>query len=553
MAGEAVRGIQSRNVISTVKHFALNDQETGRFVLDAHIAEDAFRESDLLAFQLAIERGQPGAVMCAYNRVNGHYACGNDWLLNRVLKGEWGYPGWVMSDWGAVHDVDYALKGLDQQSGEQIDTQVFFDEPLFAAVADGTVPAARISDMVRRILRSMFAVGVFDSPASIGPIDYEPHWEEAQTVAEQSLVVLRNERGTLPLSRDLKKIAVIGGYADLGVMSGGGSSQVTAAGGPSDVVPMGGDGLLVGWRKIVLHPSPPLRAIRGLLPNAEVVFDDGRYPRAAARVAANADVAIVFATQWMLEHFDAPDLSLPNGQDDLIRAVAAANSRTVVVLETGGPVLMPWIEDTAAVVAAWYSGQRGGRAIANVLFGEAEPGGRLPITFPAADEQLARPDLPGAEVRANVPFDVHYHEGSDVGYRGFARRSLEPAFAFGYGQSYTEFRYGALEASGSRDLRVAFEVTNVGPRAGYAVPQVYLTAARGSPERRLLGWDKALLQPGETKRFAIEVDPRLLAEYSTEAGGWQIASGPYEIALGSSAEDLVVRATRELRARSLPP
>jgi beta-glucosidase len=303
----------------------------------------------------------------------------------------------------------------------------------------------------------------------------------------------------------------------------------------------------------VLHPSPPLRAIRDLLPNAEVVFDDGRYPRAAARAAANADVAIVFATQWMLEHYDAPDLSLPSGQDDLIRAVAAANPRTIVVLETGGPVLMPWLEETAAVVAAWYSGQRGGDAIANVLFGEAEPAGRLPITFPASDDQLARPDLPGANVRANVPFEVDYHEGADVGYRYFARRSLEPAFAFGYGQSFTTFEYGGLEVSGKSDVRVAFDVTNTGTRAGWAVPQVYLTSARGAAERRLLGWDKALLAPGETRRFAVEVDPRLLAEYSTDVGRWEIARGTYEIALATSADDIVSRVEHELSARSLPP
>jgi beta-glucosidase len=553
LAGEAVQGIQSRHVISTVKHFALNDQETGRFVLDARIAEDAFRESDLLAFQIAIERGEPGAVMCAYNRVNGAYACGHDWLLNHVLKGDWGYRGWVMSDWGAVHDVDYAVKGLDQQSGEQIDTDVFFDEPLFAAIADGTVPQQRIADMARRILRSMFAVGLFDEPASTGEIDYEPHWAEAQAVAEQSLVVLRNERGTLPLSRDLTRIAVIGGYADLGVMSGAGSSQVTAAGGPSDVVPMGGDGPLVGWRKIMLHPSSPLREIRSLLPNAEVVFDDGRYPSAAARAAANADVAIVFATQWMLEHYDAPDLSLPSGQDALIRAVAAANPRTIVVLETGGPVLMPWLDETAAVVAAWYSGQRGGAAIANVLFGIAEPAGRLPITFPASHDHLARPQLPGADVRDNVPFEVDYHEGSDVGYRYFARHSLKPAFAFGFGQSFTTFDYGGLVVSGESDVRVAFEVTNTGGRSGWAVPQIYLTAAHGVAERRLLGWDKALLAPGETKRFALDVDPRLLAEYSTDAGRWEIARGSYEIALATSAEDVVARVAHDLDARSLPP
>ena len=554
LAGEAVRGIQSQNVISTVKHFALNDQETGRQVLDARIAEDAFRESDLLAFEIAIERGKPGSIMCAYNRVNGDYACGNDWLLNRVLKGDWKYPGWVMSDWGAVHDVGYALKGLDQESGEQIDSQVFFAEPLERAVAAGTVPQARISDMVRRVLRSMFAAGLFDAPDARGAIDFDAHARDAQQVAEQAIVVLRNERATLPLARTTKRIAVIGGYAAAGVISGGGSSQVYPVGGPAAVVPLGGEGQFSFWRAINLHPSSPLRAIRALLAEGgEAVFDDGRYPREAARLAATADVAIVFAIQWMSENFDAPDLSLPQGQDELIRAVAAANPRTVVVLETGGPVLMPWLDKTAAVVAAWYPGQRGGDALANVLFGVAEPGGRLPLTFPAAETQLPRPEIPGWAQRTGTPVTVEYREGADVGYRDFARRAQKPLFPFGHGLSYTTFAYGGLEASGTTDLHVSFTATNTGSRPGYAVPQVYLTAALGVADRRLLGWGKALLAPGETKRFTVNVDPRLLAKYSTAAHGWQLAAGQYEIALGASAEELVARTEHELSARKLAP
>jgi beta-glucosidase len=554
LAGEAVRGIQSQHVISTVKHFALNDQETGRFVLDARLAEDAFRASDLLAFELAIERGQPGAVMCAYNVVNGDYACGNDWLLNRVLKGDWHYPGWVMSDWGAVHALDYAVKGLDQQSGEQIDTAVFFDEPLAAAVASGTLPESRISDMVRRILRSMFAVGLFDRPA-IAPsnADYAAHAAGARAVAEQGVVLLRNERNVLPLSKDLRRIAVIGGYADLGVLSGGGSSQVTAVGAPARLVPMGGEGVMSAWRNLMLHPSPPIAAIRALAPGAEVKFVDSRYPSAAAAAAAHADVAIVFATQWMLEHYDAPDLSLPNGQDEVIRAVAAANPNTVLVLETGGPVLMPWLTDTPAVVAAWYPGQEGGAAIANVLFGVAEPAGRLPITFPKREADLPRPTIPGSDLPDGQPFTVDYVEGADVGYRWFARKGTEPAFPFGYGLSYTTFRYGGLAVSGGRDVRVDLDVTNTGTRAGWAVPQVYLTAARGTPERRLVAFGKALLAPGETKRFSLPVDPRLLADFDAAAQRWTIAAGDYELALGDSAEHFIARRTEHLAARTLPP
>jgi beta-glucosidase len=261
----------------------------------------------------------------------------------------------------------------------------------------------------------------------------------------------------------------------------------------------------------------------------------------------------VFATQWMMEHYDAPDLTLPNGQDELIRAVLAANPRTIVVLQTGGAVLMPWLEGAPAVVAAWYGGQRGGDAIANVLFGAKEPGGRLPVTFPASEQQLPSPQLAGSGLPEGEPFAVDYREGAAVGYRGFARRGLKPLFPFGFGLSYTTFRYGGLAVSGARDVRVAFEVTNTGKRPGYAVPQVYLTTARGTPEKRLLGWGKALLSPGETKRFSVQVDPRLLADFSTDQNRWQIAAGSYEIALGASADDLVASAAHSLRARTLPP
>jgi len=255
----------------------------------------------------------------------------------------------------------------------------------------------------------------------------------------------------------------------------------------------------------------------------------------------------------MTENFDAPDLTLPHGQDELIRAVAAANPRTVVVLETGGPVLMPWLDKAAAVVAAWYPGQRGGDAIADVLFGVADPGGRLPITFPASESQLPRPEIPGYGPPERLPVTVEYREGSDVGYRDFARRSQKPLFAFGYGQSYTTFSYAGLEVGGTTDVTVSFTATNTGMRPGYAVPQIYLTGGPGGPDRRLLGWGKALLAPGESKRFTVQVDSRLLAKYSTQARGWQVAAGKYEIALGASAEDLVARIEHELRARKLDP
>lgn len=554
MAGEAIRGTQDQHVISTIKHFAINAQETGRMILSAKIGEAAFRESDLLAFQIAIENGKPGSVMCAYNRVNTVYACGHDGLINRTLKGDWAYPGWVMSDWGALHDVNYATAGLDQQSGEQLDSAVFFGEPLKRAVESGDIPAARLSDMVRRILRSMFAHGLFDNPPQQQEIDYDANAAVAQRVAEEGIVLLSNRDGMLPLARDAKRIVVIGGHADAGVLSGAGSSQVVPVGGAPVTVAMGGEGPGAAFVKMVFHASSPLKAIKAKAPNAEVRFIDDSYPSAAAALARNADVVVIFATQWMIENRDVPDLTLPNGQDALIEAVAAVNPRTIVVLETGGPVQMPWLDKVGAVLAAWYPGARGGEAIANVLFGDVNPSGRLPMTFPASAAQLPRPELDGSTLPLGEKFDVDYDiEGSDVGYRWFARKNVKPLFPFGFGLSYTSFAYANLTVTGGETLTVDFDVRNTGARAGADVPQVYLTDAAGAKRVRLLGWSKVTLEPDATQRVTVTADPRLLADFDAALPGWRVREGNYAVALGSAAGDFKLQGEAAVSARVLKP
>lgn len=545
LAGAVICGIQDQHVVATLKHYALNDQETGRSVLSADIGEAAMRESDLLAFEIAIERGHPGAVMCAYNRVNGAYACENDRLLNGILKDDWAFPGWVMSDWGAAHSSDDATKGLDQESAASFDRAVggrgFFSEA-------ATIPQARLLDMNRRILRSMLATGLFDNPPQQSPIDYASHANVALHAAERGTVVLKND-GILPLARSLQRIAVIGGYADAGVLSGGGSSQVLPVG-HALLVPLGD-----GERPFMFFDrSPPLTAIRRIAQHASVTFDDGRYPSAAAALAKNADVAIIFATQWTSEGFDAPDLSLPSGQDALIAAVAAANPRTIVVLETGDPVTMPWLERAVAVVEAWYPGERGGDAIAGVLFGSVDPTGRLPITFPASEAQLVHPELPGLDdLLASQPFSVTYTEGSDVGYRRFARRALRPLFAFGHGLSYTTFRYGDLRVSGGPTLTASFTVTNVGTRAGTDTPQLYLTQTPSASVMRLIGWSQVTLPPGASRRVDVIADPRLLADFDPSQNKWVVKEGVYDAALGAASDALQLHATAPVAAQLLKP
>ncbi len=551
----SVQGIQSQGVLSTIKHFALNDQETARHFGNVVIDEAAARESDLLAFEIAIEKGQPGSIMCAYNRVNGPYACDNDHLLNEVLKRDWGYKGFVMSDWGAVPSLETALHGLDQQSGAQLDDQVWFGAPLGEAAARDPHYAARLTDMNRRVLRSIYAVGLDRWSTESKPIDAEAHLAVAEQEAKQSIVLLRNEREALPLNTAVRKIAVIGGYADSGVLSGGGSSQVQGVEGPAVTVPLGGRGTFAAFANIAWHRSSPLEALRSQAPGAEFIVRDGRYITDAVAAARQSDVAIIFATQWMTEGLDAPDLSLPQGQDALIEAVAAANPRTIVVLETGGPVLMPWLAKTAAVLEAWYPGARGGEAIAAVLFGKTNPSGHLPITFPASLAQLPHPVLPGSDTidpdyqgdgKPGQTLTIDYrHEGADVGYRWYARNQLQPLFPFGYGLSYTTFEEKELTLQVGKLLTASFSVRNTGAREGDTVAQLYLINAAGEKMLRLVGYQRVSLSAGTMKHVSIEIDRRLLAHWKD--GHWHVAPGNYEFALGHSATELGARAAVVLR------
>ncbi len=554
--GAAIRGIQSNHMVSTAKHYALNDQETGRGTLSADIGEAAMRESDLLEFEIAIAAGRPGSVMCAYNRINGTYACENPALLNGALKHDWGFPGWVMSDWGAVHSLDAAAAGLDQESGQEADRQVYFDAPLTAAVASGKFPKARVHDMAHRVLRSLFAEGVIDHPLAPGALDTRMDSATAGKVAEQAIVLLKNSPGLLPLAAGARKIVVIGGHADVGVISGGGSSQVIPLGSTKLRSPKGAPSWGGG---IIYHPDPPLAAIRRRA-GGEVAYADGSDPAAAAALAKGADVVVVFASQWATEAMDIR-LGLDDQQDALISAVAAANPHTVVVLETGGPVVMPWLGQVGGVLEAWYPGARGGEAIAKVLFGEVDPSGRLPQTFPTGEDQLPRPQLPGLKSAApegptigqGEPLQVHYDEGSDVGYRWYAAKGLKPLFPFGYGLSYTAFRYGGLKAVGGQGLSVSFTVTNSGARAGIEMPQLYLASEPHRSQQRLVAFTRVALKPGQTRRVTLNAEPRLLADWDVAGHRWKRAAGRYELFVGRSAADPALKGAAVLTAASLAP
>lgn len=571
MAGEHIAGVQSNRIVSTVKHFALNAQETGRMVYDARIGEADLRMSDLLAFQIALERGRPGSVMCAYNKINGDWGCENDFLQNDVLKRDWGYRGWVMSDWGAVHSTAKAANaGLDQQSGQELDKAMYFDAALKAEVQAGRVPPARLDDMVTRILTGMIENGLLDEPAlTAKPIPYERNARAAQDAAEAGIVLLKNRDGVLPLARTARRVLVVGYGADVGVLSGGGSSQVRSVGGAPIEIPLAYGGSQ-SFARITYHASSPLAALRKAMPGVRFDFTDGRSLNALKEAAKAADMAIVFATQWTTEADDAPNLRLPDHQDALIDAVATAQPRTAVVLETGGPVLMPWIDKVPAVVQAWYPGQRGGEAIANILSGRVNPSGRLPITFPAAASQAPRPvpvglDRMSAAERAAASdpaasqgvelqsFPVEYVEGADVGYRWYERRGQKPLFPFGHGLSYTQFAFRNMAVTGGDRLTVSVDVTNTGRIAGADVPQMYVQRDGSDRPMRLAAFQRVQLKPGETRRVTLTAEPRIVADYDVRLPGWRIAPGRYRVALARDAADRTLVRTVDLAGRTMKP
>ncbi|MGH9561756.1 MAG: glycoside hydrolase family 3 C-terminal domain-containing protein, partial [Terracidiphilus sp.] len=482
---------------------------------------------------------------CSYNQINGVYSCENNDLLNQVLKTDWSFPGFVMTDWWANSDtVQGPLAGLDQEQPNQL-----YFSALGQAVASGQVPQSRLDNMVHRILRAMYAEGLFDYPQTIQPIPAQADAAIAQEAEETGAVLLKNSGNQLPLNAgSIQSIAVIGSHADTWVLTGGGSAQVNPVGGgitgPKPCPPC--------WATVTWAPSSPLQAIKALAPNANVQYVDGSDANAATNLAAASQVAIVFVNNWGSEGMDQTTLGLmdyvdatPIDQDALVSGVAAANPHTVVVVESDGPVLMPWLSQVSAVLEAWFPGQSGGPAIADLLFGVANPSGKLPITFPASDAQLPRPVTP--QPPDNVtPFEVNYSESYNVGYKWFDSQGLTPLFPFGFGLSYTTFSItnpsltNNLASSSNPNVQVSFTLANTGTVAGSEVAQVYLgmPASLNEPPRRLMGWKKVALQPGVSQPVTIEIDENdsshPLSYWNTSNQAWTLGPGVYTVYLGDA-------------------
>ena len=559
MVGRVMKGEQAQHVIGDIKHYAMNDQESGRNAVNVNIDKRSMRESDLLAFEIGLRESNAAAVMCAYNRVNGDYACENQYLLTDVLKKDWNFKGFVLSDWQGTHSTAKAsAAGLDHEEPAEI----FYADAMKKAVEAGQVPVSELDDHVHRILRSMFAAGVIDDPPVKSVVDVQGGFEVAQKIEEQSIVLLRNEHSLLPLdASNAGSIAVIGAHADVGMISGGGSAQVDPPGGNAIMPPGQGN---TTWQAHIWFPTSPLKAIRASAPHAKVQYDPGTDPASAAALAKKADVAIVFAHQWESEGMDLDNLSLPEHQDDLIARVAAANPHTIVVLETGSPVTMPWADHVSTILEAWYGGSRGAEALARVIFGEVNPSAKLPITFPRTEADLPHPsivkpprasttnDEPDAwkKIAAGLPaFQITYDEGLKVGYKWYDAEHKEVLFPFGYGLSYTTYNYSDFKVSPGKTVRLSFKITNTGSRAGAEIAEVYaaLPESAGEPPKRLVGWSKVKLDAGESKEVAIEVDPEYLSIFNVDRDAWQLVPGDYTFLVGGSSQNLPLKESVHLK------
>jgi beta-glucosidase len=512
MAAAHIQGMQSEGVIGEAKHYAGNNQELNRTTINDVIDERTLREIYLPAFEASVKEAGAGAVMCAYNKVNGLYSCENDLLMNRILKTEWGFDGFITSDFGAVHStVASANAGLDVE----MPTGIWFTGALEAAVQAGSVPMPLVDDKLVRRFDTMMRFGVFDAPPQNQPIPAQQDGLIARQLAEAGMVLLKNNGSLLPLDAGgLRSIALIGPYATKAKTGGGGSSLVVPA--------------------YTVDPATGIRNRAGAAVTVQVL--DGSNLAQAATAAKSADVAIVMVGDDETEGSDHA-ISLASPQDQLIAQVAAANPRAVVVIKSGAPVLMPWVDTVPAILEAWYPGEEDGNAVAAVLFGDVNPSGKLPVTFP---RNLA--DLP-----ANTPVqypglngDADYSEGVFVGYRHFDTSNIQSLFAFGHGLSYTTFRYSNLAIDGDS---LEFDLTNTGKRAGAEVAQLYVgmpsSAAVPQPPRQLKGFRKVFLQPGETTHVHMDLDDRAFSHWDVETHSWQIAPGTYKIMIGDQTGQIL--------------
>ena len=565
-----VKGVQNEGVIPSVKHFAVNNEEFERHRIDAHISERVLHEIYLPAFKAAVQEGHAWNVMSAYNLVNGEHCAENSYLLTDVLKGEFGFKGFVISDWGSTYStaptvnagMDLEMPGGPPMKAWMARPQTLesgngdgwlVPEKVLAEVKAGHITEATINDNVSRILRVIFLSGIFDHPhVASGDPDTPEHRAIALQGATEGIVLLKNAGNLLPLDAlKIHSIAVIGPNAAVARTGGGGSSLVKSkyATAPLDGIKnRAGNGVTVNYAL-------------GVGMEGEDTAQDTADARAkalseAVNAAKKSDAAVVVVGRYPKlegEGFDVKTMDLPAGQDELIEAVEKANPRTIVVLNTGNPVTMTkWIDMTPALLDMWYGGQEGGHALASILFGDANPSGKLPVTFPKKfEDSPAAANYPGKDLKVN------YAEGIYVGYRYFDTKQVEPQFPFGFGLSYTTFTYSNLQVvprmtpdkpegkTGKTDYTVHVDIKNTGSHGGAEVVQLYIHDGHSKidrPTHELKGFERVELQPGETKKVDFVIDRAALSYWSPERKAWVADPGEFEVQVGASSRDIRLKA-----------
>ena len=564
-----IQGEQSEEVASCVKHFAANNQEWERNTINVEMDERTLREIYLPAFEAAVQEAGVLTVMGAYNKFRGQYCCHNDYLLNQILKNEWGFTGLVMSDWAGTYNTrEAALNGLDLEMGTDKPYEEFYLADAFReGLLSGEFPMEVLDDKARRNLRVMLATGALEG-RSPGALNTPEHQETARRVAEQGIVLLKNEGAMLPLDPSkLQTIAVIGENAVLLHGHGGESARIKAF---YEITPLEGIVRRVGDDVNVLFSRGYRQPDRNKVGSADAAGvdkwethstssqEESELMRRAVQAAQQADVVIYFGglnhnPYLDTEGVDRRDMTLPYGQDELLARVMEANPNTIVVLFSGAPVEMgSWLEQVPTVLQAWYPGMEGGNALARILFGDVNPSGKLPCTFPKKLE-----DSP-AHALGNYPGQegtVRYEEGLLVGYRWFDTKEIDPLFAFGHGLSYTEFQYSDLRLTEQKEsseplLTIEFDVTNVGAREGGEVAQLYVHDVQSSlprPAQELKAFQKVFLQPGETRTICLALEFRAFAFYDPEQRGWVAEDGDFTIRVGSSSRDIRLSGTFHLQ------
>lgn len=557
-----VQGVQSQGVAACVKHYALNNEEQHRHTVDVDLSDRALYEIYLPAFKAAVSEGDAWSIMGSYNKYRGTYACHNHRLLIDILKGEWGFDGAVISDWGGVHSTEEAIhNGLDLEFGTWTDglregasnayDTYYMAAPYLEMIERGEVGTEELDDKVRRVLRLIFRTAM-NNDKPYGAMCSEAHSEAARTIAEEGIVLLKNERDNLPIAADAKHILVVGENAIKMMTVGGGSSSLKVK---YECSPLDGLRAYYAGRAEVAFARGYVGDVTGNY-NGVVTGQDLRDKRSpkrlieeAVEMAQSADHVIFVgglnkSDNQDCEGTDRKGLELPYNQDDVIEALAAVTDNLTVVFVSGNAVAMPWIDEVESVVQLWYSGSEAGNALARVLSGEVNPSGKLPFTFGRKlDDYMAHAN--GAKFPN--PKKVFYHDDIFVGYRGFEERDIEPLFVFGHGLSYTTFEYSDLKLT-SREIeanasiqQASVTITNTGNRPGKEIVQLYVADPEASvarPKKELKGFAKVELQPGESTTVTFTITPEHLAFYDEIKGGWHVEAGEFRVIIGASAADV---------------